>query len=178
MSDAFNNYCIACDQLCSPNSVYCLTTCRERDEHPLASSLKCSDIVSPLLTPSLYQLSAESDSASDVGSSLLTTSELNNSPLLLATDLKEADVRDLNLNYLVSQSQPLLGPLALTSHNYRLWLGVLWRGWHHLGTHKKKKKIWKKHDQKKSKNLTTTKIFTNQKIIYHQVYSIFGSWYR
>lgn len=78
-----------------------------------------------MLTPSLYQLSAESDSASDVGSSLLTTSELNNSPLLLATDLKEADVRDLNLNYLVSQSQPLLGPLALTSHNYRLWLGVL-----------------------------------------------------
>ncbi|GBL48709.1 hypothetical protein ACI3LY_000894 [Candidozyma auris] len=125
MSDAFNNYCIACDQLCSPNSVYCSTTCRERDEHPLASSLKCSDIVSPLLTPSLYQSSAESDSASDVGSSLLTTSELNNSPLLLATDSKEADVRDLNLNYSVSQSQPSLGPSASTSHNYRLWLGVL-----------------------------------------------------
>lgn len=121
MSDAFNNYCIACDQLCSPHSVYCSESCRERDEHPQASSLNLADIVSPLLTPSLYQ--PLSDSGLDVGSTL-TTQELNNSPLLLALDVKDSDVRDFNLNYSVSQA-PLLGPLASTSHNYRLWLGVL-----------------------------------------------------
>lgn len=121
MSDAFNNYCIACDQLCSPHSVYCSDSCRERDEHPQESSLKLADIVSPLLTPSLYQ--PLSDSALE-SASLFTTQELNNLPLLLALEMKESDVRDFSLNYSVSQA-PLLGPLASTSHNYRLWLGVL-----------------------------------------------------
>ncbi|PVH14593.1 uncharacterized protein CXQ87_002738 [Candidozyma duobushaemuli] len=110
MSDAFNNYCIACDQLCSPHSVYCSDSCRERDEHPQESSLKSADIPS-------------SDSASESASSF-TTQELNNSPLLLASEMKESDVRDFSLNYSVSQA-PSLGPLASTSHNYRLWLGVL-----------------------------------------------------
>lgn len=120
MSDAFNNYCIACDQLCSPSSVYCSQSCRERDEHSHASPLNLAELVSPLLTPSLYQLLTEQDSFEERA---FTTQELNNSPLLLAAN-GEDNVRDLSLNYSVSQA-PVLGPLASTSHNYRLWLGVL-----------------------------------------------------
>lgn len=115
MSDAFNSYCITCDQLCSQNSVYCSEQCRDQDEHQSASILKNnSDIVSPLLTPSIYQHQPASH-------------ELNNLPLLLPTNINDAEVRDFSLHYLVSQpAATMKGPLASTSHNYRLWLtGVL-----------------------------------------------------
>ncbi|SGZ50877.1 CIC11C00000002380 [Sungouiella intermedia] len=114
MSDAFNNYCITCDQLCLPYAVYCSNQCKEKDEHQLATLLQsCNhDIVSPLLTPSLYQPQQISH-------------ELGDSPLLLPSSMSNTDVQEFSLNYLVSQA-PSRVPATSTLQNYRLWLtGVM-----------------------------------------------------
>lgn len=116
MSDAFNNYCITCDQLCLPYAVYCSTQCKEKDEHQLASILQAGkhDIVSPLLTPSLYQNNQH-----------VPSPEPCDSPFLLPSNVNDSDVRDFSLNYSVSQA-PVRVPVASTLQNYRLWLtGVL-----------------------------------------------------
>lgn len=116
MSDAFNSYCITCDQLCSQNSVYCSDSCRVNDEHQSATILRTysDNVVSPLLTPRFFQQQQNSH-------------ELNNSPLLLpSNNLEDSDVRGFSLNYAVSLQSGVKGALASTSHNYRLWLtGVL-----------------------------------------------------
>lgn len=115
MSDAFNNFCISCDQLCPQNLAYCSDKCRLNDETSTQNIIASTDIVSPLLTPSLYNNNQHTPEIMD----------LSTSPLLLPTKISEDDVKEFKLNYLVSQPL-LLIPLALTSHNYRLWLtGVL-----------------------------------------------------
>lgn len=113
MSDAFNNYCITCDKLCSPYAVYCSSQCKEKDENQSNSILQsCQhDIASPLLTPSLYQNTHPSPEPVD-------------SPFLLPSNVNDTDVREFSLNY--SVSQPVKVPVASTLQNYRLWLtGVL-----------------------------------------------------
>lgn len=115
LSNAFNNYCITCDKLVGQNFVYCLSQCRDKDEGQLTASLHTytGDIVSPLLTPSLYH---QSHSEGAIGL-----------PLLLPESIRDEDVRDFSLNYSVSQPAPVLAESHLsTSLNYRLWLtGVL-----------------------------------------------------
>lgn len=128
MSDfAFNNYCIACDKLCSHNSIYCSEECKNIDENQSSHLLEPQhqqseeELVSPLLTPNLYQhynnytpLNYESAS-----------------PLLLlkSEDDKDFDYYNFDLNYSVSeieglqnQSSNIAGHLPSTSHNYRKWL--------------------------------------------------------
>lgn len=115
MSDAFNNYCISCDQLCAANAIYCSPQCRDKDEHNHVTNLDVAnaDIVSPLLTPSLYQQQHQ-------------VHELAASPLLLPSNLNDADMDDLVLNYSVNLLQPSKVPSLSTSQNYRLWLtGVM-----------------------------------------------------
>lgn len=100
MSDAFNSFCISCDQLCAHNSVYCLDACRLKDLESIAS---VKDMMSPLLTPSLYHTQPEE---------LIKLSE---SPLLLPATFDPRPMSTLSLNYTQKA-------LASTSHNYRLWL--------------------------------------------------------
>ncbi|KAF8004907.1 hypothetical protein HF325_000364 [Metschnikowia pulcherrima] len=113
-SDAFNSYCITCDQLCSDNSVYCSHECREKDEQQSNSLLQSfnADMALPLLTPSLYQQPQSMPLAETIGL-----------PLLLPRSFhSEANLADFSLNY--SLSQPILQgkAIASTSQNYRLWL--------------------------------------------------------
>ena len=88
MSDAFNNYCISCDQLCAANAIYCSPQCRDKDEHNHVTNLDVAnaDIVSPLLTPSLYQQQHQ-------------VHELAASPLLLPSNLNDADMDDLVVDW-------------------------------------------------------------------------------
>lgn len=114
MSDAFNNYCITCDQLCLPYAVYCSAQCKEKDEHQLANLFQsCNQtIVSPLLTPSICQPQSMSP-------------ELGDSPLLLPSGTSNTDVQEFSLNYSVSQAPPRVQATS-TLQNYRLWLtGVM-----------------------------------------------------
>lgn len=116
-SEAFNSFCITCDQLCAADAVYCSTACRDKDEQQLMSVLQpyTGDMMSPLLTPLLYQATQMPD-ADNIGLPLL---------LPAGIDHDDSDVREFSLNY--SLSQPLLAkPITSTSQNYRLWLsGVL-----------------------------------------------------
>lgn len=120
LSNAFNNYCITCDKLVGQNFVYCLSQCREKDESQLISILQScnANIVSPLLTPSLYHQSQHLPEGGVIGL-----------PLLLPESIHSEDVKDFSLNYSVSQpasnqTQTKYG--SSTSLNYRLWLtGVL-----------------------------------------------------
>ncbi|OBA23127.1 hypothetical protein METBIDRAFT_35559 [Metschnikowia bicuspidata var. bicuspidata NRRL YB-4993] len=113
-SDAFNSYCITCDQLCSENTVYCSQACKEQDEQQSSSILQSvnADIASPLLTPSLYQQNQYFPLAESIGS-----------PLLLPTSLRsEANMADFSLNYSISQPLSQNKVISSTSQNYRLWL--------------------------------------------------------
>lgn len=115
MSDAFNNYCISCDKLCLPSSVYCCQECRTQDERQLISILQScnADMTSPLLTPSLYQPQSQ-----------LPETHIS-SPLLLPNNINDADVRDFSLHYNVSLPV-LVASATPASQNYRLWLtGVM-----------------------------------------------------
>lgn len=112
MSDAFNNYCLNCDQLCAANAIYCSSQCRDKDgHHPVPNLDVCSaDIVSPLLTPSLYLHHQQAQ-------------ELVESPLLLPLNLNDTSMDNLVLNYSVnSLLQSTKVPNLSTSQNYRLWL--------------------------------------------------------
>lgn len=144
MSDtdfAFNNYCIACDKLCPTNSIYCSESCKAIDEQQSSSIIdqshhshhhqeqsldyndEVNDMVSPLLTPSLYQ---------HYNNNYATANNVNDSPLLLSSkNYQHEDSSDVNyfdLNYLVSQysnatsSTNIADHLPSTSHNYRKWL--------------------------------------------------------
>ncbi|ABN65412.1 predicted protein [Scheffersomyces stipitis CBS 6054] len=147
MSDlAFNNYCLTCDKLCSQNSIYCSDECRAVDEfnssniiaqntqHELERTSVSSneELVSPLLTPSLYQHYNQQQNI-----------DVNSSPLLLSTNHSTQASRDLDyfdLNYSVksktnyalstattastSGTDLISAAVAIpsTSHNYRKWL--------------------------------------------------------
>lgn len=134
MSDfAFNDYCIACDKLCSQNSIYCSDECKAIDEKQSMTILdscaeESEELVSPMLTPSLYQ-HYNSESAAHNG-------EIT-SPLVLGTQHSNSDL-DYNLfdlNYVVnskgnaattntdvSKQNILSEHMPSTSHNYRKWL--------------------------------------------------------
>lgn len=121
MSDidfAFNNYCIACDKLCPANSIYCSESCKVSDEqsshhvdhfdHHDHSDI---EMVSPLLTPSLYQHYSH-------------VKDVNDLPLLL-TSKSDDEISSFDLNYPVAQFTQLSNitdHLPSTSHNYRKWL--------------------------------------------------------
>ncbi|KAK6457713.1 uncharacterized protein RJT20DRAFT_125542 [Scheffersomyces xylosifermentans] len=146
MSDlAFNNYCLTCDKLCSQNSIYCSEECKTVDEFNSTNILSqhneqqsnsivssTEELVSPLLTPSLYQHYSQHQHL-----------DVNNSPLLLSTNnynqataTKDLDYFDLNYsvksktNYAIatnasSSNADLITAAAAipsTSHNYRKWL--------------------------------------------------------
>lgn len=114
-SEAFNSFCITCDQLCSESSVYCSDECRVKDEHKLSSILQSctADIASPLLTPSFYQQAP----LAEVHSPLLLPASYND---------ESANVRDFSLNYSLSVPLSQGRAIASTSQNYRLWLsGVM-----------------------------------------------------
>lgn len=134
MSDlAFNNYCIACDKLCSQSSIYCSEACKASDEHQSSSLIPHNDsgsetgaeLVSPLLTPSMYQHYSPYKQA-----------ELTNSPLFLSEESEERDLDYFDLNYTVqsktnytlattstaSSNTDLISSIPSTSHNYRKWL--------------------------------------------------------
>lgn len=120
MSDlAFDNYCVTCDQLCSPQSIYCSDTCKHTDESQASSMLTPPDqylgLVSPLLTPSIYHnndyTSAQSNSLSQY---------LTDSPMVLSRQPSlDLDYNSLDLNALDSTN---LINLTSTSNNYRKWL--------------------------------------------------------
>ncbi|KAK6464265.1 hypothetical protein DFJ63DRAFT_311564 [Scheffersomyces coipomensis] len=147
MSDlAFNNYCLTCDKLCSQNSIYCSEECKSVDEYNAvniiakqqqhhessgshsrnnsASTITSDNLVSPLLTPALYQHTSNS------------YLDINSSPLLLSTvsssntqPSKDLDYFDLNYsvnsktNYtLASSNSDIMSTIPSTSHNYRKWL--------------------------------------------------------
>lgn len=130
MSDlAFNNYCIACDKLCMQNTIYCSDECKSVDETQSfniskATAQEGSELVSPMLTPSLYQ-------------HYTPVTELNNSPLVLGLHPAECDLdyNQFDLNYVVNakssptaastadaSKQNIIADLPSTSHNYRKWL--------------------------------------------------------
>lgn len=135
MSDfAFNNYCIACDKLCVLNSIYCSDECKAIDEKQSMTILDaCADrsveLVSPMLTPSLYQhyTSDTAGHSGDVTSPLVLGSQHSNSDL---------DYHEFDLNYVVNSQAPapatgatdtskqniMSDHLPSTSHNYRKWL--------------------------------------------------------
>ena len=135
MSDfAFNNYCIACDKLCLHNSIYCSDECKAIDEKQSMTILdSCTDgseeLVSPMLTPSLYQHYYPESSANngDITSPLVLGSQHSNSDL---------DYNQFDLNYIVnskadattanavdvSKQNILSEHMPSTSHNYRKWL--------------------------------------------------------
>ncbi|KAK6205349.1 uncharacterized protein RJT21DRAFT_111874 [Scheffersomyces amazonensis] len=147
MSDlAFNNYCLTCDKLCSQNSIYCSEECKSIDEYNAVniisqhqqgqevqtmknhhrnisqSTIASDNLVSPLLTPSLYQHSSNS------------YLDINSSPLLLTNSAKVQPSKDLDyfdLNYSVnsktnytlsSSNSDIMSTVPSTSHNYRKWL--------------------------------------------------------
>lgn len=142
MSDidfAFNNYCIACDKLCPANSIYCSETCKATDEYQSSSVIDqvnqdnhhhhheheshSHELVSPLLTPSLYQ----HNNYSINGALNSTNHDLNDySPLLLSAKYDTNDVHHFDLNYSISSStnanNTITDHLPSTSHNYRKWL--------------------------------------------------------
>lgn len=124
MSDlAFDNYCIACDKVCSsPSAIYCSDQCKLQDESQstlisqgagsapamfAGSNEVAQDLVSPLLTPAV---NAHANYAA--------------SPLLLGQeDAKfDLDYNAIDLNYTESRSSDLTEHFPLTSHNYRKWL--------------------------------------------------------
>ncbi|RLV95659.1 hypothetical protein JA1_000724 [Spathaspora sp. JA1] len=134
MSDfAFNNYCINCDKLCPQNSVYCSDECKSieyQSSMDYQSSI-CSDhshqnvtdaLVSPLLTPALYQQYLQQDVCQSPLVLGATPSNTNH-----ATATKDLDYFDLN--YSVSSntnySSNAKELVDSTSHNYRKWLTAL-----------------------------------------------------
>lgn len=141
MSDidfAFNNYCIACDKLCPANSIYCSESCKATDEYQSSSVIEqvhqdnhqhhdhethAHELVSPLLTPSLYQ----HNNYSLKGNVKTTNQDLNDySPLLLSSKYDSADIHHFDLNYSINSSNytnnNITDHLPSTSHNYRKWL--------------------------------------------------------
>lgn len=129
---AFNNYCIACDKLCLHNSIYCSDECKAIDEKQSVTMLNsCTgtsvELVSPMLTPSLYQhySSEGSEQNAEITSPLVLGSHQSNSDL---------DYNHFDLNYVVSSKatasttadvskQNIISDhLPSTSHNYRKWL--------------------------------------------------------
>ncbi|GEQ69229.1 hypothetical protein JCM33374_g2900 [Metschnikowia sp. JCM 33374] len=113
-SDAFNSYCITCDQLCSDNSVYCSHECKEKDEQQSSSILQSfnADIVSPLLTPSLYHQPHNMPVAETIGSPFLLPASVHG----------DSGLADFSLNYSISQPMSQNKTISSTSQNYRLWL--------------------------------------------------------
>ncbi|CAH2351053.1 hypothetical protein CLIB1423_02S11188 [[Candida] railenensis] len=115
MSDAFDNYCITCDQLCSQNSIYCSDSCKHIDEAQASSVSTTSShlpgLVSPLLTPSEYQ--HYSDYNTTASSQYLTES-----PLMLSKQSSiDLEYHSFDLN---KPSDSTIVPS--TSNNYRKWL--------------------------------------------------------
>lgn len=149
---AFNNYCIACDKLCSTNSIYCSDECKLNDENHSHTSdhhdeiishtntTDETDMVSPLLTPSLYH---HTHTQNNINNNMNNSNNnnLNDSPLLLSSKYDVNDVNYFDLNYSINQyinnsnynsnlnsnlssnsNSNLLDHLPSTSHNYRKWL--------------------------------------------------------
>ncbi|CAN3365721.1 hypothetical protein DICA4_E27600 [Diutina catenulata] len=112
MSEAFDNYCLTCNQLCGSTSVYCSDECKEQDHYPAGHH--DSHLVSPLLTPSFNAASGESPS-----------------PLLcyqLAPPVESVEALNLytvSLNPTTSNSSLQSGASAV-SDNYRKWLTALY----------------------------------------------------
>lgn len=115
---AFQSYCITCDKLCSLDSIYCSDKCKLADETQAMSTVESNEgaeLVSPLLTPSMYQHQSNYTVLS---------------PLLLSDhqhhyNSKELD--DFKLDYVVNtKARPLEDTQQITassiSHNYRKWL--------------------------------------------------------
>ncbi|EGW33245.1 uncharacterized protein SPAPADRAFT_60589 [Spathaspora passalidarum NRRL Y-27907] len=130
MSDfAFNNYCINCDKLCPQNSVYCSDECKSieyQSSMEYQSSISSEHthqvndaLVSPLLTPALYQQYLQQDVCQSP--LVLTTSNTNNE------STKDLDYFDLNYSVQsnTNYSSNATELLDSTSHNYRKWLTAL-----------------------------------------------------
>lgn len=122
MSDlAFDNYCIACDKLCTLSlAAYCSNECKQQDESqasrlrqdagasPVFAGLGDAgqDLVSPLLAPAVHAHEG------------YTTSPWNQEEEV-SFDL---DYNAIDLNYTESRSSDLTEHFPLTSLNYRKWL--------------------------------------------------------
>lgn len=89
-----------------------------------ASTIASDNLVSPLLTPSLYQHS--SNSYLDINSSPLLLTSNNSSQAQPSKDLDYFDLNysvTSNTNYtLASSNTDILSTVPSTSHNYRKWL--------------------------------------------------------
>lgn len=103
MSEAFNNYCLNCDQLCLLNLVYCLEECRSHDS--------CEQhVVSPLLS---YHRGVELPLPL-MGYTLATLNE----------PVDDFNLYTVSLDSLNNMSSIDFGALAVLD-NYRKWLHAL-----------------------------------------------------
>lgn len=110
MSDAFNNYCLTCDQLCGLTLVYCLEECKEHDQLHAHN-----EMVLPLLTP-LYSMSQTLEPLPLMGYSLAPVAE----------PVDDFDLYTVLLDlFNTTPTSVDLGALAVLD-NYRKWLHALY----------------------------------------------------
>ncbi|CAN3376810.1 hypothetical protein DIURU_001591 [Diutina rugosa] len=110
MSDAFNNYCLTCDQLCGSTSVYCSEECKEHDQLHAHN-----EMVSPLLTPS-YSMSQTSEPSPLMGYSLAPVAE----------PVDDFDLYTVSLDSFNTTPTSVDSGASAVSDNYRKWLHALY----------------------------------------------------
>ena len=147
MAAAFNDYCIVCEKLCPPNSVYCCEECKQKDQHAHFHFANAPQLISPALQPRSDSIASALSSSSSTKSDGEEKSQeednddeddefdtshkhdyLIKSPLLLSSCVKEQPITGLNLNELSqteTREQQSAQLLSTSSNNYKKWLNVV-----------------------------------------------------